>query len=203
MSRPRLKTKKSPLACSCPSDAPAWPECCRPHLLGVVDHNQDALNGEPNREFKDYDKNVIDNMSGKSGSDSTPLPGGGVGQPMGGMGPGDVKAEATKKSSQKLVSQLLTGEFRLTKKILREQTEAYIASEGVVKAAKKILSLLDSDSDKIALAAAKDVLDRVGVGKSKETMEGLIKTQNNGQVPAEWLERIVDEDIGSDESQDS
>lgn len=95
---------------------------------------------------------------------------------------------------QKTITQVLTGEFRLTKRLLREQTEAYLASEGVVKAAKKLLELLDSDKEMVALSAAKDILDRVGVGKTKDTMESLLKTRQNGEVPEDWLERMVDEE---------
>jgi hypothetical protein len=95
---------------------------------------------------------------------------------------------------KKAISQILTGEFRLTKKLIKEQTEAYLASEGAAKAARKLLELVDSEDEDIALKAAKDILDRVGVKEQKESIADLVKMKTNGEVPEDWLERIVDEE---------
>lgn len=196
-------------SCHCPSDAPAWPECCAGHLVGVVDLNQGSdahmpiVDEASNSNARVAQSMPADFIMGVDGEMETPLPGTPPMQPLGGVevsGPAGRRLDPPKSSGRtstfklnsKQVKQVLAGEFKLTKKILREQAEAYMASEGVVKAAKKILAMLDSDSEKIALAAAKDILDRCGVGKTKETITGLVKTQNGGEVPQEWLERIID-----------
>lgn len=206
--------------CKCPLDAPAWPECCQPHLVGVVDLNQSGDAHMSNAEVSGNSGNArvaqsvpADFVKGVDVVEGTPPPVVGGMQPLGGVegSAGAQRRLSPSKSSGgtkvhlsgKQVKQVLAGEFKLTKKLLREQAEAYMASEGVVKAAKKILSMLDSDSEKIALAAAKDILDRCGVGKTKETITGLVKTQNGGEVPQEWLERIIDmenEDASAEDS---
>lgn len=123
-------------------------------------------------------------------------------QPQGGgVGFGDAPRRFP--LSKKVVSQILTGEFKLTKRLLREQTEAYLASEGSFKAAKKMLQLLDSDDEDIALKAAKDILDRVGVKDQKESLSELVKTKQNSTVSQDWLERIVDEEPVDDKSDDT
>lgn len=197
-------------SCHCPADAPPWPECCAGHLIGVVDLNQGIDSHMPIVDVDSNSDNAhvaqsvpAENVMGIDTEKPTSPPVVGGMQPMGGReGSGHATRRldppkssgrtSTFKLNGKQVKQVLAGEFKLTKKILREQTEAYLASQGVEKAAKKILAMLDSDSEKIALAAAKDILDRCGVGKSKETITGLVKTQNGGEVPQEWLERIID-----------
>jgi hypothetical protein len=106
-------------------------------------------------------------------------------------------------TSKSLVKQFLTNEFRLTKKMIREEAEAYLASEGTFKAAKKLLDLLDSKKEKIALEAAKQILDRVGVKDQKETLSDLIKTKLDDTVSTEFLERIVDSEPIEAQEEDS
>lgn len=185
--------------CNCPASAPAWPLCCSPHLQGVIDLNQESNAHMPTVDVReDSSSTGIDTVSldssvaGLQSERTTPPSGVGGMQPQGG-GEGLGGPKRSFSLTGKEVRQILTGEFKLTKRLQREMAEVMLATEGTTKAARKLLELLDSDKEMVALAAAKDILDRVGVGKTKETLGSLLKDKiPEDEVPPEWLERIVD-----------